>query len=228
MRLYLLAATALTTTIWFLVPGAASAQSTRDWSGPYAGVTAGFVSTTSDVDFTYVSPATGPATADFSAVGAVLGLNLGYNIQVDSFVVGIEADGSFTTLDDTTEELPTYSVDERLQSLLTLRARFGVTNGPVFAYGTLGLAGGEANYAASVVDAGKGTPVPAEGSGFVTGLVGGAGVEVALNDDVSVKTEGLIYQLSPLVGSGDTGKGAFDSEYTASGLVVRSGLNVRF
>ena len=43
MRSYLLAATALTSSISFLVPGAAFAQTPYDWSGFYVGLGAGVV-----------------------------------------------------------------------------------------------------------------------------------------------------------------------------------------
>ncbi|MGN6486985.1 MAG: outer membrane protein [Devosia sp.] len=229
MRVALLAATALSTTIWFVVPHVAVAQSTFDWSGAYVGATLGVVSTTSDLT------TSGDAVFGFSTQGALAGLTVGYNQQLnEQFVIGIEADGSLTTVDgSSTEALPPFAdADERLDSLLTLRGRLGVTNGPVLAYGTLGLAGGNASYSALIQDFAK-AGAPAEGSGFVTGVVGGAGVEVAVNDSVSIKTEGLMYSLSPLAASGDINvndeaKGAYTSKYTPSGLVVRTGVNVHF
>lgn len=227
MRIELLAATALGTTLLFAVPGVAVAQPAYDWSGFYAGISVGQVSTTSDIGFTYDPSTSGPATADFGTVGALLALNIGYNVQVGNAVAGVEADAALTTVDGTVEEPASYVVDERLESLLTLRTRFGVINGPVFAYGTMGLAAGQADYSA-MVDSGYGDPVAASGSGLVVGMVGGAGVEVAVNETISVRTEGLMYQLAPLSASGDTGKGPFDSEFTPSGLVVRSGVNVHF
>lgn len=228
MRVTLLAATALSTTMWFVVPHVAVAQSTFDWSGPYVGASLGVVSTTSDITTTDSGP------FGFSTQGALAGLTIGYNQQVnDLFVVGIEADGSLTTVDGSSKTAPTFSdADERLESLLTLRGRLGVTNGPVFAYGTFGLAGGNASYSALVQDFAK-DGAPAENSGFVAGVTGGAGVEVALNNNITVKTEGLMYSLSPLEASSDANvtdvtKGDYDSKYTPSGLVVRTGINVHF
>lgn len=229
MRVTLLAATALSTTIWFVVPHVAVAQSTFDWSGAYVGATLGVVSTTSEIT------TSGDEVLGFSTQGTLAGLMVGYNQQLNElFVIGIEADGSLTTVDgSSTDAFPPFAdADERLDSLLTLRGRFGVTNGPVLAYGTLGLAGGNASYSALIQDLGK-AGAPAEASGFVTGVVGGAGVEVALKDNVSIKTEGLMYSLSPLEASGDAdisdvAKGEYTSKYTPSGLVVRTGINVHF
>lgn len=221
MRGKLLATTALGSTL-FLIPAVAFGQSAYDWTGAYVGASLGVVATTSDLE------ADGNELS-FATKGGLAGLTAGYNVQLENFVVGIEADGSLTTVDGTnTNLIPFAGGDERLESLLTLRGRFGVTNGPVLAYATLGLAGGQASYTANVSDLGKGTPVPATASGFVTGVVAGAGVEVAVNDNLSVKTEGLMYQMSPLTASGDTGKGSFDSEYKPSGLVVRTGVNFHF
>lgn len=228
VRIEFLAATALGTTLLFAVPGVAVAQPAYDWSGFYAGISVGGASTTSDITLTYTAPASGPAAADFGTVGALLALNVGYNIQVGNGVAGIEADAALTAVDGTVEEPGSYVFDERLESLLTLRSRFGVTSGPVYAYGTMGLAAGQADFSAVVDNGYGGSPVAATNSGLAVGIVGGAGVEVAVNDAVSLKTEGMMYRLAPLSASGDTGKGAFDSEYTPSGLVVRSGVNVQF
>nr|WP_299642518.1 outer membrane beta-barrel protein [Devosia sp.] len=179
-----------------------------------------------------------PFPMELAGNGGLAGVTIGYNFRLnDQFVIGIEADGSFSTLDTDPEGIPFLdTADERLESLLTLRARLGITQGPVMAYGTLGLAGGNAGYSATVVDFGKGPPVPyapAEASAFVTGVVGGVGVEVAVNESISLKAEALMYQMSSLHASGDSDTddpegGAFDSEYTPSGMVIRTGINFHF
>lgn len=227
MRAGLLAATALSTSVFFLVPGA-FAQSSYDWGGAYVGVTVGGVGTASDITTDI------DMDLDLGGNGALLGVTAGYNFVLnENFVVGIEGDASFATLEaDGSNYDGTNSglANEKLDSLLTLRGRAGFTSGPVFAYATLGIAGGEASYSTDIVDTGKfaGPSDPSSGSGFVTGVIGGAGMEIAANDNVSVKLEGLMYQMSSLEGTGDTGKGEYASEYNPSGLVVRTGVNLGF
>lgn len=240
MRSKLLAATALTTSILFLVPGA-FAQSSYDWGGAYVGVTVGGVGTTSEITTTSFA-----GDFDVHGSGWLAGITAGYNFVLnENFVVGIEGDASFAGLDIPTDGDSIASAGEKLDSLLSLRARAGLTTGPLLTYATLGIAGGQASYSTDIVDLGKGTPSPSTGSGFVTGVIGGAGMEVAVNDNVSVKLEGLMYQMSPLSGSGNTGgggiiipdpevevpdagKGEYDSDYKPSGVVIRSGVNFRF
>ena len=51
IRSQLLAATALTSTVGFLVPGVALAAQVQDWSGFYAGVGLGVAASNSQIDF---------------------------------------------------------------------------------------------------------------------------------------------------------------------------------
>ena len=228
MRHELLAATALGTSLVFLVHSVAVAQSTAfDWSGTYIGGSVGVVNSTSRVDFTYSSSTSGPGSVALPAIGAAGSIAIGHNFQLDQFVIGIEADGTLMQLSGTATG-PDYTIDHRLESLLTLRGRFGVASGPFMAYGTVGLAGGNASYSALVSDMGKDSPSAATASGFVMGVAGGGGVEYAVNDNVSVKGETLFYSLAPLNASGDTGKGSFDSAFHTNGLLVRTGVNVHF
>ena len=228
MRLYLLAATALTTTISFLVPGVAAAQDYRDWSGGYVGVSTGVVysdapvsdSNFTDNDFT-------DSRTPVYARGALLGVTAGYNRSMDGVVAGVEGDLSFATVHG--ERADTFSAYEtNLDALLTLRGRLGFTAGNALFYGTAGFAAGHASFSATQANLFGTGPIPAEDSGIVGGVVAGAGVEYALTDTLSIKTEGLTYELAALSGVGDTGKGSFESDYAPGGVVVRTGLNLSF
>lgn len=220
MRFSLLAATALTTTITFLVPGVAFAQSAYDWSGAYVGVNAGIVYSDAPVtiDDTDVTP--------IYATGGLLGVTAGYNMDMAGVVVGIEGDASLANVQgERSGASGDFTAD--LDSLLTLRGRLGFTSGNALFYGTAGIAAGHASFTASPGD--LITPETAETSGFVAGGVAGVGVEFALTDTMSIKTEGLIFQLAPLSTVADTGKGgSYDAEYAPSGVTLRTGVNFQF
>lgn len=231
MRIALLSATALTTSIAFMVPGAALAQATTDWTGFYAsaGIGAGYSDGTVDI----LNYTTDGAPADeaygSTEAGPMFGVGVGYNQQIGSFVLGIEADASLTDFkgsesSSSFDDPPNYFVQTRLDTLLTLRGRLGFATGNMLIYGTAGLAGGDASFTSSIDFA------DAAATGFTTGYVAGAGVEVALNEKMSIKTEGLVYKLSPLSAVSDEGKNdnTYNAENRPGGVVVRSGVNFKF
>ena len=225
MKRALRAATALSTTILFLVPGAVLAQSDYDWSGFYAGFTLGGAKSSSSLDFDYSSldfPV--PPTNSFSGGGSTLGANAGYNWQNGNLLVGIEAD--INTLAFTNDlNGPGFTAQEQLHALLSTRARLGVAFDQFLFYGTAGVAAGQASI---MTDVGKGDPVSS--AGIVTGTVVGAGVEYAVSDNVSVQISTKTYNLSPLTTVGDDGKGPspYTATYTPRPMVFEAGLNVHF
>jgi opacity protein-like surface antigen len=116
-----------------------------------------------------------------------------------------------------------------LEALLSLRGRLGLTNGPLLYYATAGIAAGKASFTTDVIDSGDIQPnQPASATGIVYGLVAGAGVEVALNDSVSLNVEGLVTDLGPLTASGDNGKGTYEVRSRNRVLNLRTGVNVHF
>ncbi len=218
------AVTALGTTILFLVPGAPLAQSSFDWTGGYLGLTLGGAGSRTPLEFVYEPAADGPDSVPLHASGAMAGVTAGYNWQAaDGLVLGIEGDASFSTVQGASES-GRDSFEASLESLLSLRARLGVQAGNALFYATAGVAGGRVEHTASVVEIGL-FDEPAEASGFAAGVIGGAGVELALTDNLSVKAEGLVYRLGAIEGVGDTGKGEFTSSYAPSGVTLRAGLN---
>jgi outer membrane immunogenic protein len=229
VRFALLAATALTTTLSFVVPGVGFAQSAYDWSGAYVGVNAGIVYSEAPVSYdNFLDSSFSDGETPIYASGALLGVTAGYNVDMAGVVIGIEGDADWANVHGERSG-SSGDFEANLDSLLTLRGRLGFTSGNALFYGTAGLAAGQANYSATLTNpSAVDPPTTAESSGFVGGLVGGAGVEFALTDNMSIKTEGLMYQLSPLSAVGDTGKGDFDSEYAPNGVSVRTGVNFSF
>jgi outer membrane immunogenic protein len=224
MKRSLLAATALSTSVMFLVPGAGLAQSTFDWTGFYAGVGIGGATTKSTLQYDSLSLPTDPIP--FVGGGSTVGANLGHNWQAGTLVYGLEADGNLLAFTGSLSG-PDYSAEERITALLSLRGRLGYAADRFLVFGTAGIGAGQASFN---TDVGKGTAVGA--NGIVLGPVVGAGIEYALNDNLTVKAQGKLYNLSPLTAVGDGGKGESPDPYTATytprPLVFEAGFNVHF
>jgi outer membrane immunogenic protein len=224
MRTQLLAATALTTTAGFLVPGFALAQSTFDWSGFYAGLSGGVVNSQSVVDFDYGGTLSLPASVKVPGVGELGSATLGFDVQSGQFVYGLAGDLTLVNLHGHATG-SVYSIDDSLNTLLSLRARFGVAFDRMLVFATAGVAAGNADFNA---DVGKGS---ASASGPGRGTIVGVGTEYAVNDNVAITAAAKYYNLSTLSASGDAGKGTPDpytATYKPAGLIFEAGLNVRF
>jgi outer membrane immunogenic protein len=231
MRAQLLAATALTTTIVFLVPGIAGAQVPHDWSGPFLGGSVGGAAGTSTFTFEYEQPGNSPSELEVPTLGISGTVVAGFNLQQGNFVYGIAADGTLLTLGgelQSPDDDPFYDVESRLEALLSLRGRLGLTNGPLLFYATAGIAAGKASFTTDVVDNPGVSGTPAGATGIVYGPVAGAGVEIALNDTMSLNVEGLVADLGPLTATGDNGKGSYGVSNRSRALNLRTGVNINF
>ncbi len=151
------------------------------------------------------------------ASSVTFGGGVGYNVQVGSFVGGLEADYNYVNLRSRnglsySEPLVfgfTGVVDgqarKTIDSFGTARGRIGYLVTPqIFAYGTGGLAFGDTAFSGSVsgriVDPTGATfasagPYGAKRSQFQVGYTAGGGVEYALNPQISVKAEALYVNL---------------------------------
>jgi outer membrane immunogenic protein len=242
-----------------------------DWSGFYAGAVAGGLRTTGGVAMTYPAagtqaPAGGysfsgnsllggtaaetglPALFALNQAGSVVGVEAGYNRQIGHFVFGLE--GDFTRLASPTHDagtsdsgLTTVSIDTSLDAL-TLRGRAGIAVDRLLFFATAGLAVGhttldtDLNYA----DGAKNAFAHGSAHGLVPGIVIGAGGEYAVNDNVSIKAEGLYYRFAgtttaTATGSGTTISGGnpvpagvqpYSATYDPEGFAARVGLNFHF
>lgn len=235
MRKSLLTATALVGSMLFMVPGAAQAF---DWNGPYVGGVIGVVKSTGDIEWTFNNEFFGDTTGtfNFDGLGLLAGVTAGINYKLDDkFVVGIEGDASLAWLKssgtDETEEFYYGEFEEELQSLLTLRGRFGVLTDDqkTLFFVTGGLAGGNVKASAYLEDFdGEGPTSAAVMSGFVIGVIGGIGIEHVVKEDLTVKAELLAYRLGSLDGTGFAGKGESNATYNPSGIIFRTGVNFHF
>ena len=228
MRLNFLLATALTTTAGFLVPGVALAQTPFNWSGFYLGIAGGAVDSQASIGFNGITAVSVPSNVQLPTLGADGSVKLGYNWQSGQFVYGIENDLSLVSLHGS-HSGSNYTVTDSLNTLLSMRARFGVAYDRMMLFATAGVAAGNASFNSDITDVGKGTP--AQANGAVMGVVLGGGLEVAVNDNVSLSATGTYYGLSPLTGSGDIGKAppnTYNASYSPHGMVYEAGVNVHF
>lgn len=175
-------------------PAALVASNAIDWSGAYVGVHGGFGSGE------YQAAAFTDEGTDID--GGLLGVQAGYNVQIDNFVLGIEADASWANIDygvSAPEGTFNYSVDW----LATLRARAGVTFDSVLYYATAGLAAGGA-----ALDM-HASPIDYSDSWTHVGWTAGVGAEAMLTDSISINGEYLYrdlgeqYYVLPLPPSAD-------------------------
>ncbi|MDH6231061.1 outer membrane immunogenic protein [Mesorhizobium soli] len=185
------------------------------WTGAYVGLNAGF----GGGKFKHEMPGSGMSFNPQSS-GFVGGVQVGYNYQIDQWVVGAEADFQGASIKGETEFDSGAKLGTKLDWYGTVRARAGVlANDRLLVYATGGLAYGRTKTHMEAPDAGV------SDSKTKAGWTVGAGVEYAVTDHVSLKTE---YAYT------DLGKArVFDS--LGSGLdrkvnfhTVKFGINYKF
>jgi len=152
----------------------------HDWTGPYAGLQIGMAFGDNDGRFSYVTPdgVTDRPSLSNNAYGVLAGAHLGYNKQLDHWVLGLEGSVDVTDLNrreqlgwsNTTDIaatlLPGYctyfaglfnsgcggTIDAHISSDFqgSLRARAGYAWNRLLVYGTGGLAFGDFNLQSSI------------------------------------------------------------------------------
>jgi len=226
------------------------------WTGFYAGINAGYGIGSESLTATTVATAaaTGPFTqshgGDLALRGGLLGLQFGYNVQIQNWLAGIEADYQFGRQSGSSvashnefilgPAVPSAMSDietARIKSFGTLRGRLGwITAGNFVWYGTGGLAWGQRELTvASTFSA----LAPAVENGAATrrvsdnhvGWVLGGGVESRLSGNWSAKLEYLYMDLGKMsvAAAGPTTTGAITTT-ASSGFrehIVRAGLNYK-
>lgn len=199
------------------------------WTGFYAGLHAGYgwgdrhfdYDNDSFMSFIFEEPG-----FNYNPDGLVAGGQIGFNWQIGNFVLGAEADASWSGMDDDLfidsyfgDEL---DVDVEVTWLASIRGKAGFAFDRFMVYGTGGVAW-----------AGVDTDVRWNGStdsdsATHTGWVAGLGVEGKLTDMISARLEYLHYEFDDEnfnytnVSSGSFGQADLDVD------VVRAGVNVLF
>ena len=164
-----------------------SAEPARNWTGFYIGAHVGGSSAGSHWAFQQDDwPWTeSPNAIPFgSKTGLLGGAQAGFNYQLGSVVAGVE--GTWSGLNQKhTVASPYYDTDNettRINNLVTIAGRLGVTWDRLLFYGKGGWAGGEVELSAASSDGGSSTTWT-PGSRFRNGVIVGAGFEYMLTQN---------------------------------------------
>jgi outer membrane immunogenic protein len=200
------------------------------WTGFYLGANIGAAwaqSSVGDELGVGVGPWMIGTTTSANKTGLIGGVEAGFNWQVSSLVLGIEADISFAALDrsvvvtgGTGAGRDTYS--SRLSDLATVRGRLGWAIDRALIYGTGGVA--FANLNDTLTD--PLFPFTASPSSSVTGWTAGGGIEYALVDHWTVKAE-YLHVAFPTRNTFDSNN-TYAFAFKDSLDIGRAGINFKF
>ena len=233
------------------------------WTGFYAGVNAGVNWSNRNVNQGFVDTSgalTGAAleaiwpsapAASNNRTGFIGGIQVGYNYQINQFVIGAEADFMGAALNKTTNASGTtlnyvpgidlredYSTKIQQQWLGTVRARAGFAIDRVFVYATGGLAYGDVKISLSNTETGAGV-LDATWAGQKTqtkaGYTFGAGAEYAITNNWIIRGEYLYYNLGNVSVNSVVVSATYDtttfqgrSKTTIDGNIVRAAISYKF
>jgi outer membrane immunogenic protein len=185
-----------------------------NWSGIYVGINGGWGFGTSN----WTNSVLGNS-GDFDLSGGVAGGTLGFNYQVNQFVMGVEGDIDWADINGSSSSglCAGFSCSTKNTWLGTIRGRAGFAADRILFYGTAGGAYGE---------------IQESGAGLTTnnfnrfGWTAGAGLEGALTDNLTARIEYLYVDL----GSGSCSLVCFGTTTNVSfkTSLVRAGLDFKF
>jgi outer membrane immunogenic protein len=191
----------------------------RNWTGLYAGLNLGYgLAGVSD---------SAPVAVTSMMYGYVAGAQIGYNYQIDSIVLGVEADiqasGMSQSYSRTIPIVGNIEVGHKIPYFGTLRGRLGFAFdcGCVMAYATAGIAYGAYEPYATALG------VTVSKTYTNVALAVGAGVEWKVAQQWSAKLEGL-YLDTGNVGSNITLPVLGTIEARARASIMRLGVNYHF
>ncbi|MEM7776020.1 MAG: outer membrane beta-barrel protein [Pseudomonadota bacterium] len=160
------------------------------WSGLYVGVHGGYgwgdIKGEADSD-------------DIEYDGAVVGGHIGYNFQQGNYLLGVEADISWSDasgdLGDVFPDDPNGSAEFKTDFLASIRGRAGYVFGAMAVYGTAGVAFANLDYEVAFNDNGSHVTGDLD-VGTAVGYVVGGGVEARFSPQLIARIEGLYYDFS--------------------------------
>ena len=191
------------------------------WTGAYAGLNAG------GGFGTVKDPTVTPVTGDIKTGGVLGGLQVGYNHQVDSFVLGVEADYALAHLKgDISASAPAFGLtgtataESNLDSFGTVRVRGGVAMNSALLFATGGWA-----YGHNKITVSGSSLATVSDSKWMSGWTLGGGVEYAFMQNVTAKLEYLYADL----GKSTFSPGALGSTPVSNKVsIIRAGVNYRY
>ncbi|GGF52275.1 membrane protein [Azorhizobium oxalatiphilum] len=191
------------------------------WTGFYIGANAGFGGGDKNYTFSDLS------TSSSNASGFIAGGQIGYNFQfANNVVLGLETDIQWSGIESDVTSASAGSVTSLNNSLDyygTVRARLGYAFDRVLPYVTGGFAYGKTKTEAAALDATGLSYL--DGSETKTGWTVGGGIEYALTNNWTIKTEYNYVDLGDSdFGNILTGGGTVDNKFHT----VRAGVNYKF
>ena len=176
-----------------------------NWTGFYVGVNGGWAGGSSGADFG-------------SPNGGLIGGTVGYNYQIGQFVAGLEGDWDWADVNKSGVNGVAGAYSNKIDSLVTARARAGVALDRALLYVTAGYAGADDKVSAAIFPGVSSTD-------WRSGGAFGAGVEYAFTNNISAKAEYLYEPFGDKTyfdGAGGSAKSKLNLN------VVRAGLNYKF
>ena len=198
-------------------------QASFDWSGPYIGVFGAAVAVDGSFDGVCSCLET-YEDVEHSGIGYAGGALVGWNYQIDSFVMGIEGDWAFGGTVATNDE-PLINTDLSFSNIATLRARAGFALDNTLLYVTGGLAAVDMEFGAVMSD-----PNSIKDSQWVYGWTAGGGLEHAFSQNFSGRIEYLYVDLDDADFSvTDSAPTTLDASQTFDGIhMIRAGVTYNF
>ena len=217
----------------------APAPAVYDWTGFYLGLHGGYAWGESDVELSEAAAGElGDTSIDLE--GWLAGVQGGFNYQMGSFVIGIEADASWSDIDGSSSEdgviiVPvTYNSDLELEWLASVRLRGGFAIDRALIYGTGGIAFAQMNYDYDITDGGGTEFISGSIDENMTGWTVGGGLEYAATQNFTVKLEYLYTDLgdfddsTTLVGDPNLPDGTYSIDGDVTFHTVKLGANYKF
>jgi outer membrane immunogenic protein len=215
------------------MPPAAPAFS---WTGFYLGGNVGYGWATDDPGTISFYQPVGVFAGSIPGInsrlnGVIGGGQIGYNQQINNFVVGLEGDFSGTGMKGSvTDNVNTYTASTQINWLATVRGRAGVAFDRTLVYATGGLAIASVKTTLNDTYPGFGIITTASTPTYVGWTIGG-GIEMALYSNWTARVEYLYLDLGSKQNTFNEpppGWPAISSNASVSGNLVRVGLNYKF
>lgn len=150
------------------------------WNGIVLGAQAGYHNFTADFSSAVTTTTLTQPTTNSASFGAFLG----YNIQWEHLVVGIDGAYNRPSSLETSVSSGASSATVKLVDYATLRARAGYAFGQFLPYGFVGAAAGRFNYA--IVSGASST---SRDDAYAAGFVAGLGIDVAILPNLFLRAE---------------------------------------
>lgn len=197
------------------------------WTGLYIGLNAGYGGGYDSYRLSPLDGAENPSgTLTVHSSGAIGGAQVGYTQWLGGAVIGVEADFDGSTISGGAhgyaDQASVISGGSRFNYIGTVRGRLGYAFGPVLVYGTGGFA-----YAGTTSNLTINDYVSASASRMHMGYAFGGGVEFALAENVTLRTEFIHADFDK---AQLTESNHYDAQLThrPSVNLIRAGVNLRF